>query len=250
MRRPKTKIEKLLSFSRYKKRLGADSVAPDINNVDLRQLRTSIIEGEIVSNYESEFISNLPEHISHLRSSFQGQSELLFYHAKLIVMIRREYKTLEHFQAFEKLWNQESEFLLKNLNLRWIVSACDTFIDHSKDEALRALCLSVVMIVNTVNMYESERHYWQTDKLSNADYKEQKLPEGSHHLLLFDGLEGIRPERGDTLRNMSWRMKSLSKKNKLGGDIMLEVFRRLNYQYSVYSRFKPLHTKKRTQWWL
>lgn len=249
MQRQKTKLEKLFSFNRYKKRFGASSVAPDISNSDYETLKNNIIEGEKIEQYESEAFGDLTKHMTHLRTSFQGQPEILFYHAKLIVMIRREYKVDQHFKAFCKLWQEQSDFLLKNLNLRWIISACDTFIDHSEDDTLKALCFAVVWQVNTLNMYESERHYWNTNQLDYTDYKGNKIPQGSLHLLLFDGLEGILPERGDTLRNMRWRMNNMAKLNPIGGAIMLEVFNRLNHRYSVYSRFKPLHKKDRTQWW-
>lgn len=249
MQRNKTKLEKLLSFNRYRKRKGASEHAPETEFVDFEKMKSKLIDGEEIEKYESEAFSDLDKHMDHLKLSFQGKPELLFYHAKLIVMIRREYKVKKHYKAFEELWNKEHEFLLSNLNLRWIISACDTFIDYSDDDALSGICLAIVMLVNTVNMYESERHFWDMDKLTNANYKENKIPENALHLLLFDGLEGILPERGDTLRNMRWRMDSMGKKSKLGGSILSEVFYRLNNNYSVYSRFKPLHQKQRTQWW-
>lgn len=44
------------------------------------------------------------------------------------------------------------DFLCQHLNLRWLISACDTFIDHDSDPTLRALMLQGVLLVNTVKL--------------------------------------------------------------------------------------------------
>lgn len=247
MKQPKSKWQNLLSFNQHKKRFGADKVAQDILNVNTSHLKTTIIEGDSPS-YTYGADKDISKHIENLRAEFVGQPELNFYHAKLIVLIRREFQTTKHYAEFEQLWANESEFLCQNLSTRWLISACDTFIDYSDDNYLKALLMNAVVLINTIKLQESERFLTATQNTPVDEQRKQSLQ--TERLPLFDGVAGFAVGTDDTLRNMRWRLDRLIQAHTLGC-IVDEIFNRVQLQESntVYSRFRQWHTRDKTAWW-
>ncbi len=243
--RKKTRLERLLSFNQHRKRKGADKEFQKIIAVNIAELKSNIIEGEEV-NYTYGSSKDISQHIADLRDEFIGKSELLYYHAQLIVYIRREYKVKENYSAFETLWAEEQDFLLANLNTRWIVSAADTFIDYADSSLVKALAMNVVTLVNTIKINETER-YLQNQQTAQDDI-EKLVTLKTVRVPLFDGISAFAVGTDDSLRNMRWRLEEVAKLHPLGG-MLLEVFDRVQNYDSVYKRLKERHTRKKTSWW-
>src|SRR5690606_22298141 len=79
--------------------------------------------------------ANIGSHVATLREEFATKPELLFYHATLISIIRRDVEVSDAFRHFESIWKDQTEFLRRELDGRWLISACDTFADYAKDPA-------------------------------------------------------------------------------------------------------------------
>lgn len=248
MKRRKTAFERWFSWSRHQRRQGASAVAAALQNVDFQALKQQKMAGQ-VPQYLHGSQPVLQEHLDKLQGEFAGQPQLLWYHASLIVMLRREAQVAEHYAQFRALWDAERDFLCQHLNLRWLVSACDTFIDHDSDPTLRALMVQGVLLVNTVKLCESERFLQATD----APLADQ--PQALHRLQtqrvpLFDGLSAFTAGTDDTLRNMRWRLQDVCALHPLGA-VVLEIFDRLQREGNdnVYLRFQRRHTRDKTRWW-
>jgi len=65
---------------------------------------------------------------------------------------------------------------------------------------------------------------------------------------LFDGTSVFKVGTDDTLRNMRWRIDKVAKLN-VAGNILLEIFLRLQTYDTVYKRFKDRHIRDKTGWW-
>ena len=125
--RRKSRIERLLSFNQRRKRFGARKQVADIP--DLAAMKTRVIdEGPPLLTRGSS--KQLDRHIENLRLEFSGQSELLWHHARLIVLIRREFRTAGTYAQFRAFWDAECAFLCEHLNLHWLFSTADTFAKH------------------------------------------------------------------------------------------------------------------------
>ena len=168
---------------------------------------------------------------------------MLHYHASLIVMMRREYKVQMNFSRFERLWAQEQNYLLEHLNIRWLVSAADTFADHSSEPLARALALNAAVLFNTVKMQETERFLQQAEQLEDIQEQHNKLSAGRVDLL--DGTSAFAVGTDDTLRNMRWRIDDIAQLHPVGG-LLAEIFQRLQNEDTVYQRFRQRHTRKKT----
>ncbi len=210
-------------------------------------MKTTIISGD-TAKYTHGANKDLKQHITNLREEFVGQPEINYQHAILILLIRREIDVDKYFLQFQQLWLAENRFLLKSLNTRWLISACDTFIDYSEDNCLKALLMNAVILVNTIKLQESERYLTSSNNAQPDKQRHTSLQ--NERLALFDGVAGFAVGTDDTLRNMRWRLDKLAKLHPLG-DLVIEIFERVQQPNSdtVYSRFRSLHTRDKTAWW-
>ena len=247
--RQKSKFEQWFSFSRHKRRFGAGKINDYLNQSNIDDLKNTLIEGDdIVYTYGSA--NDLNEHIDNLKKEFVGQSALAHYHATLIVLIRRNVDIQKNYQTFKALWLNEKEFLLQHLNTRWLISACDTFIDLDDDFVLKNLMMNAALLINTIKLQETENLLYNinfNELFENADKKAELQ---SVRVPLFDGTQAMAVGTDDTLRNMRWRLDKLCQSHELG-DIVIEIFDRLqsDENNNVYSRSKKRHTRERTRWW-
>lgn len=197
------------------------------------------------SDYQPKRYRDLFTHLYHLQKEFIGQSEINFYHAILIILIRRGYKVTESFQAFEQLWLSQTNYLLKSLSIRWLVSAADTFIDHSKDPLRRTILMNVVTLVNTVKAYETTQAFAANPTPNENHIEKLRI----QHCMLFDGLTYFRIGTDDTLKNMRIRYETFNQLDPLATQILLVVFDRLHDNPTAFALLKQLHTDGKSLWW-
>ena len=244
-KRDKSRFEKWFSFSRHKRRSGAKELSDQIST-DFAKQRQINIDGE-ETRYTHGSSNDLDKHFEALKAEFVGQSELCYTHAKIIVLIRRDFEAKKHFKIFEQLWQYEKDYLLKNLNTRWLISATDTFADYSNDDAVIGLSVACSCLLNTVKMQESERFITNAQECIDDKEKITKL-DNEERSALFDGTSVFKFGTDDTLRNMRWRIDKAAKLN-ISGKILLEIFLRLQQFETVYKRSKDRHTRDKTGWW-
>lgn len=241
--RKKSKFENLFSFKQFKRRLGYKKLRRDI--VDYEKLKSEIINtGK--SSFTHGSASDLRLHLSRLRNEFNKKTELEYYHAELNVFLRRGIDCEKNFLKLLNLWEAESNFLVKNLNTRWLVSAADSFIDHDTNPLSRAYAFSAICLINSCKLCETERFACNIVNLNYDNTKIEKLKKG--RIPLFDGTSAFTIGTCDTLRNMRWRLDAL-KEPLPTYSILKEIFKRINNFETVYSRMAKRHTNKNTIWW-
>ena len=244
-RRKKSRFEQWFSLSRHKRRSGAIKLSEQIST-DFTKQRKIIIDGDEIQ-YTHGSSNDLDGHFEALRDEFVGQSELCYTHAKIIVLIRRDFEAKNHFAIFEQLWEEEKDYLLKHLNSRWLISATDTFADFSEDDAIKSLSVACSCLLNTVKMQESERFITNAHSFIDDKEKITKL-DNEERIPLFDGTSVFKIGTDDTLRNMRWRIDKVAKIN-IAGEILLEIFLRLQEHDTVFKRLKDRHSRSKTGWW-
>lgn len=248
---------KLVLLFCSEKRLGAKQLLAVYADKSFAEMKHTIITDTDVdwTVYENRpRIRDLNKHFNKLKAEFIGKPELCFYHAMLVVLLRRDYKSAQTFAEFERLWQAEADFLLEQLSLRWVVSACDTFVDFSPkltNNAVRAsILMNVVSLVNTLKVYET-----QLLAIERALGFEPKRLDFSQFSLAHDalamgtGLEYFRVGRDDTLKNMRTRYQHLATLDPLAGKILLQVFESVQHIDSAFAFVKALHTDDKSMWW-
>lgn len=243
MKRKKSKLAAFFSLNQHRKRWGA--AKHTVRTEDILDMKARVIQaGEPVQTRGAE--KALDTHLENLRQEFSGQSELLWHHAKLVVLMRRGFKEKETYRRFQELWQAESKFLCQNLNVRWLVSASDTMADHDPNPQTRATAMMVSLMANLVKMTESERFITDTDD-SRAD--ETRIAQVQTELVpLFEGMSCFTVGTDDTLRNMYWRLEPYFR-NGPAGEILLMVWNKFQCGNTTFARMRAMHQRDRTKWW-
>ena len=180
-KRKKSALEKFFSFKRHRRRFGAKDALGTL--VDFDSMKRNLIKAKS-QKYTHGSENDLLRHLKNLESEFNEEPELLYYHAKLNVLLRREVRVIDTFERFKTLWGKERKFLLKHLNTRWLIAAADSFVDHDDDPTARSQAFCAISLVNTCKIYETER--FATNNHINT-YDDQKLKILQRNVALFDG---------------------------------------------------------------
>lgn len=99
----------------------------------------------------------------HARKSWEiarelaGQNALLHLNGLLIAHLRKSDQPRHTAALFLRLWTEQSELLLREMDLRWKVSSLTTFGDHGETAAQRSTGLGLATLFGTMKLYESER---------------------------------------------------------------------------------------------
>jgi hypothetical protein len=195
---------------------------------DLDHMATRIIDaGEMA--YWAGRRGDLEEHLQVLLTTFSGLPFLCFYHAGIIVQIRRSIMLERNVAIFNRLWNEKQDVLLETLSSRWLVAACDTIIDVSADPVEQALALNGTILINITKLYESERYSLGKPKATRPP------PKGTVHL--FDGVMRFSVGNGDMISNMVDRAEKIAAKSLVAGKILMELFDRMSKHDTVFKRF-------------
>lgn len=244
---------KAILLFKSEKRLGAKQIVSHYAAKSYDEMKNTIItdeDGTLSSIKDVPRIKDLNGHLSKIKKEFIGHSELCYYQATLVVLLRRDYKPEQTFVEFERLWRSETDFLLNNLTLRWIISGCDTFIDHSKNAVQKAVFMNAITMVNTLKVYETKQFLQLGDNhidLPLIDSSVNNLYE--YHRKLYDGLTYIRIGSDDTLKHMRQRYEKFKDDDKLATIVLLFIFDKLQTNKSAFTTLRSLHKNDDSKWW-
>jgi hypothetical protein len=185
--------------------------------------------------------ANHEEEMYNWRRHFIGRSALEFKHCVLTINIRRERELQRNLVAFFLLWAEEAQFLAKALDVKWLVSACDTFADFSTDDAERATALIGATLLKTVKIYETEKLY-RFKRLEPAEWPEYKGTD------LFDGFSSFNIGYGDVVINLKQRIKKLAGRGTPASIILDELWERVCKFDTAFSRWRTEHFHEPTRW--
>lgn len=189
------------------------------------ELKSRYVEGER-DGFICAASTDLAEHFDILRPDFAGLPLLCFAHAQLVVCLRRRLELAENLPVFLRLWAEEHEFLTTHLNSRWLISACDSFVDYGSD-AQKAAAMALVILINTVKLAETER-FASRDPLPLRE-KFDGIAErhaAKRHIELWDGITAYAPYTGDMPRNMLRRLATLTERDPALTSIARTLIRR------------------------
>ncbi|TNF22997.1 MAG: glycosyltransferase family 2 protein [Rhodobacteraceae bacterium] len=94
-----------------------------------------------------------------IREELAGKSDLAGLHGLLIAHLRKREQPAHTAALFHRIWAEEADHLLDQLDQRWLVSALTTFGDHGATEVQRRVGQAMTVLFGTMKLYESERRY-------------------------------------------------------------------------------------------
>ncbi len=92
-----------------------------------------------------------------IAKELKGQNALLHLNALLIAHLRKHSQPAHTADLFQRLWSEQADLLIRDMDLRWKVSSLTTFGDHGKTTAQRSAGLGLSTLFGAMKLYESER---------------------------------------------------------------------------------------------
>ena len=186
--------------------------------------------------------------LKNLKEEFSEKNYLEFFHAVTIHFIRNRLNLQHCLSNFWTIWNEEAEFMISHLNSRWLVSACDTIIDHSEEPDEVATAITAILFMNTIKLYETERFVQPQAVSDGFDMQQADLAMLSRQTYLFDGMLIYTIGRGDMIKNMLDRIMTHSN-SRIASAILKELIRRAATHNTIFKRLREAHTQEKTRWW-
>ncbi|MGQ0567591.1 MAG: polysaccharide pyruvyl transferase family protein [Gemmobacter sp.] len=179
--------------------------------------------------------------IASLARTFDGQPLIWLYHATVIAGLRRRLDAEANWDRFARLWAAHGDWLLANLDSRWLISACDTIADHHPEATVRAAGLAVSAALNILRLSETERR-----ARGGPDLR----PLGRRHdpLRLYDGLRWFAIGKDDTVANLFARLDRVRDDATLPGRILATLLSRATDHDTVFRRLSDAHDDPATRW--
>ena len=202
--------------------------APD---ADLTPLRDDIIPGGKGKTWAKRN-RNILEHFRNLEPEFRGCSRLCHLLACTIVVLRREPANTTAQGLFHRLVNEYGSQLADDLNLRWLASVCDTFLDHGRTGEDRAIAMTGSMTIALVKLGETERRLYYPAVPWPPKLRFRRGGE------MFDGVISFWPERGDMIENLLNRCNDILESDSPSAAFTAEIVARIGSRNSSMSRFR------------
>jgi hypothetical protein len=144
------------------------------------------------------------EQVRLQREALGGVTDLFAEVVGLIVYLRRGEEVEMRFARFDVLVKENVEELVKQMDTRWLVSICDTYMDYgSPVESRNAGIIS--LLVNMVKLAETERFMLSNKALEAGDVERC----GKDIYPLWDGVTSFLITGGDMPRNLFSRLSKL-----------------------------------------
>ncbi|MBJ2153570.1 hypothetical protein [Paracoccus sp. IB05] len=175
--------------------------------------------------------SDMEQQIRLLSKTFEGQSELELLHAVAISYLRRDTPhTQKAWKLFRRLWAEQSGFLVERLSVRWLISALQTFYDHSDVPDERSAGGMGFIYGNLIKVYETEHHARRRNRPPEAHaFKNKSVP----------GMFGFSPG-DDILINLNVLMLDAAKRGGLAGAPLIHLMDAVARGDTVFQRTDAL----------
>jgi hypothetical protein len=209
-------------YGKTKPREGAMPPLPDPKN-DLTFLTQKIITSAPKPMETEENKRTFVHYSENLRHRFKGTPEIFHLNAFCIGVLRRTPKQEPLRSVFLNIWSEQRDFMIANLDSRWLLSSLVTFETLGENEAQRATASLSAVFFNMMRLYETEhalslqppdtpRYFW---KKANFDP-------------FFMGLTPVALRVGDSDTNILKVLLRGAKNDPITGAMLDELLHRMN----------------------
>ena len=163
-----------------------------------------IIPGDIKNRKTNlNRLSDVEQNIQAVRAEFIGMPEVCHQLATHIIHLRRDSSNTEHAVAFFRLLTMYMPTLLEHLNVRWLLSICDTIVDIGSPHQ-SAVAMNIVQCINRCNLDATIVVNCVDGRLDkNKLGREIKTP-------TWGGMITADVPTGDMLHNMMMRLETVT----------------------------------------
>ena len=159
-------------------------------------------------------LTDVEENIRAVRGEFVGKPEICHTLVKHIIYLRRNIDVVENKHNFFKLLGKYINVLLEHYDVRWLLSICDTIVDHG-DDLSSSIAMNIVNIINNINITNTILH---TCKDATMQVRETDIKYPT-----WGGMITCDVVTGDTIHNMMIRNDNIMSKDPILYKIWCEI---------------------------
>ena len=186
-----------------------------------------IIDGNIkdIARNLNRF-ADIDKNIDNVRREFIGKPEICHKLVAHIIHLRRNTEDYEHREQFWTLLTKYKGVLLKEYDVRWLLSICDTFVDIG-NHTQSAIAMNIVQCINRCNLDTSILQHCVDGRLdTNKMAHENKIT-------TWGGMITADIPNGDMIYNMMNRLDMVVSRDPLLNDIWCEIKERSREEEAV-----------------
>lgn len=159
-------------------------------------------------------LTDVEENIRAVRGEFVGKPEICHTLVKHIIYLRRNIDVVENKHNFFKLLGKYINVLLEHYDVRWLLSICDTIVDHG-DDLSSSIAMNIVNIINNINITNTILHTCKDPNMI-IQRSDIKYP-------TWGGMITCDVVTGDTIHNMMIRNDNIMSKDPILYKIWCEI---------------------------
>jgi len=173
-------------------------------------------------------------HFRALEPEFGGSTRLAHLLACCIVLLRRDPENGRARHLFQRITTRQGASVAPAMNLRWLTSVCDTFMDTAESPLDRSLGMTGTLLANTIKIAETERRMFSPPRPWPP---KATFIRGGH---LFDGVIAYWVGNGDMIENMLDRVLRTLPPESPATPFVHEVIKRCFAQDTTLGRIQAL----------
>lgn len=176
--------------------------------------------------------SNIIKQALMLRKIFARRTEIELLHGLVISYLRRDTPhTAKAWQLFRRIWEEHGAFMAETVSVRWLISALQTFHDHSTLPNERVAGAAGFLYGNMIKIYETEHHALKRD--APPTYKGYKNKSVS-------SMFGFKPG-DDILININAFVLDAAKNGGAAGPALMRLLQVIAESKTIFQRTDALH---------
>ncbi len=161
-------------------------------------------------------IADTDKNISAVRSEFVGKPEVCHQLVKHIICLRRRIDVEHNYAEFTKLLEQYKDTLLEHMDVRWLISICDTVADHGTPLE-QSIAMNIVATIQSTNITTTVLSTCKDpNMIAQRMVTDVKYP-------TWGGMITCDMYTGDTIYNMMQRLDSVIAQHSLLNSIWCHI---------------------------
>lgn len=168
--------------------------------------------------------ADVEQNIQLVRSEFLGKPEICHTLVKHIIYLRRGMDITINRTEFFRLVATYINTFIKHYDVRWLLSICDTYVDHG-DQQSSAIAMNIVNIVNGTNITNTILHNCKDPNMV-IKQTDAKYP-------TWGGMITCDVATGDTIHNMMVRNDKIIEKDSILNKIWCEIKSRGREEHNI-----------------
>jgi len=156
----------------------------------------------------------------------------------LIVKLRKDFDLKNNWPKFRNIVEKNIDRICEELDTRWLVSICDTYVDFG-DPIEKRNAMLIVQVANFEKL-------WATDLLMyDVKINPQKLDKLKKNKVipLWDGVYSFNINHGDMTNNLFRRLNNLMQETSVLNKIYLTVLKRIKENDTALANLAKYHQR-------